>query len=145
VQTLVFFVPGKPAGKGSRSGPGGVRNASRSTDLYERTVRIHTMAAILKRPGRWEPIAGAVDLTLLFYLPRPKGHYDRKGDLRADAPLRPLALKKDDVDKFARCVMDGMDKADLYVDDSLVCDLVVRKFYEQPGQGVGLSVRVRWV
>lgn len=66
---------------------------------------------------------GPVDVSLVFFMPRPGGHYKPDGSLRASAPEWPAV--KPDVDKLERAVFDGMTVGGLWVDDSRA--VVVRK------------------
>ena len=65
------------------------------------------------------PLDGPVGLALSFYLPRPK-----------TAPRRVTRpTKKPDLDKLARCVMDGLKRAGAYRDDAQVIALLSEKSF----------------
>lgn len=71
-------------------------------------------------------MSGPLIVQVYAYLPRPKSHYRRSGELRDDAPeyvgVRP------DLDKLARAVLDGMTGI-VFRDDSQVAGLVCEKTY----------------
>ena len=74
-----------------------------------------TEAALAHRPstGAWH---GPCAVTLQFQLPRPKGHFGKRG-LKPSAPLYPTT--KPDIDKLTRCLKDAMTHV-IYRDDALV-------------------------
>ena len=82
-----------------------------------------------------QPLDGAVQITLSFYLPRPKGHYGVRG-LRPSAPQVPSV--KPDLDKLVRAVLDALTGI-AFRDDSQVAMLHAHKLYadERP---VGVEV-----
>ena len=88
----------------------------------------------------------AVDVEILFILPRPKFHY-RTGKfshlLRGLAPVDPSG--KPDVDKLQRAIFDSMSKI-VFDDDSQVCKVTAEKIYVRrdhrtPGIQVTVSAR----
>lgn len=72
---------------------------------------------------------GAVGLEITFYLPRPKGHYGKRG-LLPSAPEVPT--KYPDSDKVLRAVQDAL-KGIAYRDDSQVTDPAPHKRYCEEG------------
>lgn len=69
----------------------------------------------------------AIKLCLLFYLPRPKGHYNSKGELKAQyAPSE--HTKKPDLDNLVKAVKDSL-KGILWYDDSQVYETESVKRY----------------
>lgn len=76
-------------------------------------------------------VAGPVQLTVVFYLPRPKAIKDR---------LVPH-LKKPDLDKLLRSVKDGLTKV-VWLDDSQVIAIHAEKRYAAPGQSPRATIRV---
>lgn len=79
--------------------------------------------------GVW--FEGAVTVSLLFTLPRPKS-LPRKVSQH---------LRKPDVDKLARLVLDGLTGI-LIADDAHVVELLARKAYAPTGSAPGLDVLV---
>ena len=81
--------------------------------------------------GRAAPLDGPLRLTVTFGLPRPAGHYGKKG-LRASARAYPTV--KPDATKLIRCTEDALTEAGVWRDDAQVVEQLVRKVYtEQPG------------
>lgn len=95
---------------------------------------ISMCAAETMQRNSHEMIRDAVELTMKFFLPRPKSHY-RTGKnshlLKDDAPKRPIT--KPDDDKLGRRTRDGLSKI-VFLDDSLVVDSHVHKFYGEPAR-----------
>jgi Holliday junction resolvase RusA-like endonuclease len=84
------------------------------------------------------PLAGPLKLSLVFTMPRPKGHYGTRG-LRPSAPWRPIV--KPDVLKLARLVEDACTGI-LWRDDSQIVEEVMSKHY---GDRAGVEIRVELV
>ena len=90
------------------------------------------------------PAPGAVSVSIVFRLPRPKAHYGtgrNAGKLRA--AVRWLwHVKKPDLDKLVRSTLDGLTTAGAYLDDSAVVILSVCKDYVRDGEEPGADVFV---
>lgn len=69
-------------------------------------------------------------LGLEFYIPRPKGHYGKRG-LRPSAPPSPAV--KPDLLKLARAVEDALTGV-VYRDDALIVREILDKFYGEPAR-----------
>jgi len=98
-----------------------------------------TQAAAAAMKG--EPWRGPVMLTLVFYMPRPKGHYGtgkNAGMLRPSAPVHHTT--KPDLDKLVRAVKDGLTGV-VYGDDSQVVWINARKEYASIVHTCGVEVR----
>lgn len=70
---------------------------------------------------------GPLRLVLGFFMPRPKGHFNRHGDVRPTAPS--WHESKPDVDNMAKAVMDALTQLQVWRDDSQVVQLEVSKAY----------------
>jgi Holliday junction resolvase RusA-like endonuclease len=84
------------------------------------------------KDGQWDGamLVGALEVSLVFFMPRPKNHYGtgaNAGQLRPSAPAAPVT--KPDQDKLARAALDGLTAAGLWQDDSQVCICQVLKTY----------------
>lgn len=96
-----------------------------------------------KQDVKWQAIEnkvklmdGPLELRLVFYLLRPKGHYGKRG-LRPSAPAH--HTKKPDVDNMVKGVKDGL-KGICYRDDSQIVRLeAIKEYGEQPGVKVAIS------
>ena len=82
-----------------------------------------------------KPLTGEIDLKLIFYMPRPKGHY-RTGKyshlLKEKCKDMVYVKCKPDLDNLCKFYMDLMNKG-FYVDDSQICWLqAVKKYSDLP-------------
>lgn len=76
-------------------------------------------------------IFAPLSVTLTFYMPRPKGHYRKNGTLTPSAPVF-MHASKPDADNLAKAVLDALTNIRAWLDDDQVCELTVRKYWEQP-------------
>lgn len=151
VEAVTFFVPGHPATAGSkkafpyRKATGGlgvrVTHDNPRTTSWMSVVRHFAHEAMNERP----PMQGPVQMSLVFLMPRPKGHY-RTGKnshlLRDDAPRAPAT--KPDLTKLVRCAEDAL-RGVVWVDDSQVVSHVNSKHYAETSDSIGVSVHVSQV
>lgn len=124
-----FLVTGSPAPQGSKtvSPHGGMWESSKAVKPWRDAVRGETQRIIT------DPFAGAVRVSLVFRMKRPKGHYrtGRNSELLRDAaPAYPAS--KPDVDKLARAVLDGLTEGGAWKDDGQVVYLTAVKKYAFP-------------
>ena len=79
------------------------------------------------------PLEGALSVSMIFNMPRPKSHY-RTGRyshlLKTDAPK--LHTSKPDIDNIVKFYLDAMTGA-FWRDDSIVCALEATKVYAEEG------------
>jgi Holliday junction resolvase RusA-like endonuclease len=74
--------------------------------------------AVIEQTGDWKLTADPIQVSFDVFLPRPR------------TVTRPLHTVKPDADKIARALCDGItDAKTIWVDDSQVIDLRVRKHY----------------
>ena len=88
----------------------------------------------------WDKVkfTGPLHLTLSFFMPRPKAHYRSNGEVKPMAPR--WHESKPDADNLAKAVMDALTQLGIWIDDSQVVGLDIRKTYsERPGCLVFLS------
>jgi Holliday junction resolvase RusA-like endonuclease len=76
-------------------------------------------------------IHAPLSVTLTFYLPRPKNHYRTNGMLKPTSPVY-MHDSKPDADNLAKAVLDALTNIRAWLDDDQVCELVIRKYWEQP-------------
>ena len=94
--------------------------------------------ASLEGEGMHVPLA----VTLTFYMPRPRGHYRTNGQLKPASPVF-LHDHKPDADNLAKAVLDALTNIRAWLDDDQVCELVIRKYWEQPGtHAPGCMIRI---
>jgi crossover junction endodeoxyribonuclease RusA len=140
---LTFEVRDIPAPQGSKRhvGHGILVESSAKVKPWREAVRAECVAAMTDTSIGW--LAGPVEVTIWFYLPRPKSHY-RTGKmsayLRDDAPA--FCSKRPDVDKLIRSTLDALTASGVYADDGQVARLNVDKCYAVPAP-VGAVITVR--
>lgn len=82
---------------------------------------------------------GPLEVEITFWLQKPKSMTQK-----FFASVGGHIVKKPDVDKLARAVLDALTDARLYVDDSQVTDLLVRKRYVSTAHAhPGALIRIR--
>lgn len=126
---ITLFVPGRPAPQGSKRhvGNGIMIESSKAVKPW----RIEVMWAA--REACPAPINGAAAVRLDFVMPRPKS-----------APKRstPPAIKRPDLDKIARAVLDAITGV-IVADDSQVVDLHATKRIAEIGETPGVHITAR--
>jgi crossover junction endodeoxyribonuclease RusA len=143
VSGLTFEVRDIPAPQGSKRhvGHGILVESSAKVKPWREAVRAECVAA-MKSTGitGW---GGAIEVGLLFLMPRPKSHYrtgKRAGQLRDDAPAH--VSKRPDIDKLIRSTLDALTATGIYADDGQVAHLIARQMYADPAP-VGAVITVR--
>jgi Holliday junction resolvase RusA-like endonuclease len=96
------------------------------------------VAAAAKEKLPMKPMEGPLHVQIIFYFPRPKAHFTKKGK-RPDAPAWHTA--KPDADNAAKAVMDALTILGAWEDDSQVCRLECKKFYND-SQFPGASISI---
>lgn len=155
---LCFFVAGDPAGqprvKARFTGkftqiytPSTVKN---STGRHKHPAVIwksQIAAAWLEfRPPAFEEFTGPVKLTMSFFMPRPKAHFNAKGMLKLSAPN--FCPKKPDFDNLAKAVADRLTSKPkenflgAWVDDDQVCISITVKRYADAPDAAGCEIQI---
>ena len=130
---LKFFVEGIPATKGSHHAflnrktgvPIIVPNHNAKMKAWASLVS--SLASTYKEETKFPKLTDAIDVTLMFFLPRPQSHFKKDRTVKPSAPR--FIKTKPDIDKLARCVLDALTGI-LWVDDSQVISLELYKYYE---------------
>ena len=134
---ITIRVAGVPAPQGSKRHVGGGRmiESSRAVAPWREAVRAETQRACLKLPDNdLTGLAGPVQVTVKFSLPRPQGHYGTGSHatrVRPSAPAWPH--RKPDLDKLIRAVLDGITQGGAIADDAQVVRIAAQKTYGTPG------------
>lgn len=120
------FIYGRPAPQGSKRhlGNGIMVESSKAVKPWRVDVAWAAREAFLT------PLDGAVRLELGFVMPRPKS---------APKKSTPAAVKRPDLDKLVRAVMDAITGV-VVVDDSQVVHLVATKRIAEIGESPGLEL-----
>lgn len=140
---VVVFVPGVPQPKGStRVVPN--RRTGRmiviSDNPQAKGWQLKVTAALAAHRRSMSALDGPVQLRVVFHLPRPKKHYRRNGDLRADAPRQHIT--KPDGDKLLRAVQDAVTDSGLIFDDGRIAIGSYEKVYADEVERVGVDVEL---
>lgn len=150
---IVIDVLGTPAPKGSnramlRGGfavmvPGSSDTGQQRMKQWERCVRDEAREMTFADKNAGPLYQGkAVAVAIVFRLPRPAGHRNKKtGVLLPSAPPRPSV--KPDVDKLARCTLDALTGI-VFDDDSRIVELALHKTYANPGDEGARIVVKEW-
>jgi Holliday junction resolvase RusA-like endonuclease len=126
---LLIEVFGDPASQGSHSVING-RIVQVNSTKHKRWRNAVVFAALDLLPEDWKPIDAPVELSVIFYLPRPKS-----------APGREFPAVMPDLDKLVRAVADSLTDAGIYSDDSRIVRLTATKVYADH-RGAGALIRV---
>lgn len=123
------FVPGIPQPQGSknayvRGNRAVLVEANKKLPAWRQAVIDKLEAANVS----CQPLQGAVDAQIVFFMPRPK------------SVTRLLPTVKPDIDKMIRAILDCGTKAGIYNDDSQVIEIVAHKLYSDAEQPVGALI-----
>lgn len=148
IPILELAVPGTPQPKGSlkaipAKNPDGtlriaMKNDNPKTKEWQDLVSFHATSQMRGQ----KPYEGAVWLSMLFRITRPRTHFMKGGALRKD--LLEEHVDKPDVDKLVRCILDALTGI-CYVDDCQVVTVTATKLYTHGSFGPGLGLVVTGV
>ncbi len=146
IAAKVIQVWGLPAPQGSKRhvGHGIMIESSKKVKPWREAVKTAALTVQDDQP----PLDGPIDVTVHFYLPRPKGHYGtgrNTGKLKHSAPSHPAT--RPDVDKLVRSTLDALGDAYMFTDDSQVVNLVAGKRYATNERPPGATIKLgqTWV
>lgn len=131
-----FFVAGIPVPQGSKRHVGNgvmVEQGGERLRYWREAVRSTCWAEM-----RGDALDGAVAVLVEFYMPRPKNHYRRNGELKPDAPV--WHTQRPDVDKLLRSTLDGLTSGGAFADDCVVALLLAQKRYANGPVGARIQV-----
>lgn len=90
------------------------------------------------------PLTGPIQVTMCFYLARPKYHFGTGKNAHLLKPTAPTYVdKKPDGDKLVRAIFDALTSAGVYGDDAQVVIHHAEKRYVTHGQAPGVLITVR--
>jgi Holliday junction resolvase RusA-like endonuclease len=139
---IQFFVHGLPIPQGSKKVIG--RNVIEMADARLRSWRqdvASTAKSVMAQEGAEAGIE-PVDVRLMFFLPRPQGHYGsgrNANRLKPSAPATPAVHP--DLDKLVRSVLDALTGV-CFRDDKQVVSLTAAKLYSDGDSSPGLMAAV---
>lgn len=152
MSVLQFTAWGRPIGQGNhvRGQWGGTYEKTKGHAGWRKEVIRAATEAIAHHEAGWEPLDGPIVVSVMFFGPRPNGHYGtgrNAGQLKRSAPTYPTTLgaaetRFADIDKLARALLDGLTFAGVIVDDARVTDLHCQKRYAEQPAGARAVVTV---
>jgi len=98
----------------------------------------HSKVAPENAPA-FRPFETALFVSLSFYMPRPKSHYNAKGLLKPSAPE--FHTSKPDVDNLQKAVLDALTDVGAWTDDKLVCRSMTRREWADSRSGCYIIIR----
>jgi crossover junction endodeoxyribonuclease RusA len=146
---IEFSVTGDPAPQGSKRHLGNGVMVESSTkvkpwrsDVRDAAERAMESSEYLSDIDMW---LAPLTVVVTFRFPRPKTHYGTGKNervLKTSSPAHPVAKNRNDIDKLARAVLDGMTNV-VFADDSQVVNLVAMKHYVDHWESPGVNVFVK--
>ena len=96
------------------------------------------------------PLTGPLSVNITFWLARPKNHYrmvdkELSNIIKANAPIFSTSGTQGDIDKIARCTLDGLQSpcgGCVIQSDALVVSLQCEKRYVTELEGSGATIHV---
>jgi Holliday junction resolvase RusA-like endonuclease len=126
---LTISVSGEPASQGSHSVING-RIVQVNSAKHKRWRNAVVFAALDLIAEDWEPIDEPIELSVIFYLPKPK------------TATRDVPSVMPDLDKLVRAVGDSLTDSGLIRDDSRIITIHAEKRYADD-RGPGAVIRVK--
>jgi crossover junction endodeoxyribonuclease RusA len=134
---LHLFVPGTPAPQGSKRhlGRGIMIESSKNVGPWRERIALaaHNYATIINKdiplPFHDQPL----EVVLKFVMPRPAATPKTR--------RTPPAVKRPDLDKLCRCVLDALTGI-IYADDAAVTHIDVHKRLAEPNETPGVHISV---
>ena len=139
-RSLFVHVRGIPIPQGSMRGFVRAGHVALTSDNPRLRSWRNDLAAALFAAREGLPMIGAVKLTVEFFLPRPAGHFGRRG-LLPSAPALPIGAR-DDLDKLVRAIGDAATVAGVWRDDGQVVDCRSSKDWAEPEEGPGVRIGI---
>ena len=142
MKTISFTVYGKPATAGSKRGfPIRRKDGSIGVAMTHDNPRTKNWMASVAQTARGvyqgELLTGPLELTITFFLARPKAHYLKTG-LRKSAPMK--HCQKPDATKLLRAIEDSLTGV-IWRDDSQVVSLIISKVWTEGSEGASIIVK----
>lgn len=142
-----FFVPGIPAPGGSKRFVGFGKKTGRAILIDAAGERNKNWRSIVGVCGSAEmrekailSFVGALRVRFDFIIPRPKSHFNSKGDLKPSAPF--YHTTKPDALKLARSTEDALTGI-VWADDAQTAMLEVSKRYASKGEPCGCQITIQ--
>lgn len=142
---LDVFVPGRPAPQGSKNARPIYKGRGKNREFTGRVAQVESSAAVapwrtdirhatIGERVQQEAVAGPMHVTLAFVMPRPTSTPKRR---------TPAAVKRPDLDKLIRAVLDAVGSAGcVWLDDSQVVDIHATKRIANVGEAPGCHITI---
>jgi len=88
-----------------------------------------------------EPHLGPVTLIITFYMPRPKGHFSVKGEIRPKC-IDERHTSKPDLDNMEKAVKDELENLGYYRNDSQVYCVQKQKLWAAGAGGMDIDIKL---
>lgn len=140
IKEFDIFVKGnpKPKGSGTRTRNGGWFESCKKLVGWQAAVRKACEIEMVNK----EPFEDApLEVWLVFFMKRPRGHYGVSGVLRSAEDKLPCVAP--DIDKLCRGVFDGMEKGGVMDNDSRIVIKRVAQFYAESAKSTGVWIRAK--
>ena len=143
MNTIIFFAPGIPKGQPRvrafvRGRHAGVYDPGTADD-FKAAIHIAAKRAFAVTYAR--PVfTGPVRVDCEFIFPRPKSHFNSKGQIKANAPV--WHTQKPDRDNLDKAVLDTLTKVQAWTDDSQVCTGMLLKRWTALGEASGVQITI---
>ena len=124
--TIQFFVPGEPKAQ-PRPRAFAFQGKARVYDAGTAEGWKSCIAVAARKHLPAEPLTGPINLTIDYYLRRPKCHFGKGGVKPAHAGAN--HCQKPDLDNLDKAVMDALTQLRMWVDDSQVCHKKSAKYW----------------
>lgn len=103
-----------------------------------RNAVVYAAREAIAQMGTRTPLLGPLFLSVEFHMPRPKAHYNAKGELKPNAPT--YCEPRPDATKLLRSTEDALSDAGVWRDDAQVCEQAVTKRYATASVGAQINV-----
>ena len=143
---LEFFTPGIPAPGGSKRFVGFGKSTGRAILIDAAGQRNKDWRALVGQCGhlamQGDPVHedGPLEVWFEFVMPRPKYHFNSKGELKLASPV--WHTKKPDALKLTRSTEDALTGI-VWRDDSQIAKEHITKRYAAPGEATGARITIK--
>jgi crossover junction endodeoxyribonuclease RusA len=139
-EAVQFTVYGQPVAQGSKKIIG--RNVIEMADARLRAWRQDVATTAKQAMEGRTPYREPVDVRLMFFLPRPQGHFGTGRNIEKLKPSAPLApAVHPDLDKLTRAMLDAMTGI-VFLDDKQVVAMTLSKLYAEGQFNPGVMASV---
>lgn len=85
-------------------------------------------------------IDGPVKLECVIIFPRPKSHYNKKGELKSEEKYHCV---RPDFDNVMKLICDVLTNLRYYTDDSQIADATIKKIYADSNECCGVEIKIK--